>query len=114
MNKKYFRWFIKWYKDYLFDMSIMIMIPNELSNKELLAHSEGNNEDVFIIELFERMPGKEVDCNKLLKEMCEKADECGIKLYVSTTVHKVPNPDGLFAANGFEEFTKLYMFRNPK
>ena len=114
MNKKYFKWFIKWYKDYFFDISIMIMIPNELSDKDILEDVKDQNEDVIIIELFEKMPGKEADLKKLLKEMCEKADEYGIKFYACTVTHKVPNPEGLFVENDFVEFNKNFMFRNPK
>jgi hypothetical protein len=108
-QKKYFKWFIGWYKQYLFDTVVMIFAPNELSPDFM-----ERDEKTFSIEYFEKMNDSQVDLDKMLFDMCSKADELDIKLYLDKNPKKNPTPESIYLKNGFVTYNDIYLVRTPK
>ncbi len=107
--KKYFKWFIKWYKDYLMTTIIMLHAPNELSPEFM-----EQDDKTLSIEHLEQYKS-DVDIDKVLKEMCEKADELQIKLYLDiSSPRKKHIPEIIYFNNGFVPFNETYFVRLPK
>lgn len=115
-NKKYFKWFIKWYKQQIVNdindeasAVIMLHLPNELSPEFM-----ERDDNTFSIECFIGKKAEPKYMENLLTEMCQKADELSIKLYLDKTPRKNPVPDYIFQKNGFLDFNETYYIRTPK
>lgn len=117
MNKKYFKWFLGFYKKQIVDeingepnVIIMLHAPNELSPDFM-----ERNDDILSIEYFEGVRNiKNEDLNSILSEMCQKADELGMTLYLDTKPKKNPTPQNIYDNNGFIPFQNEYFIRKPQ
>ena len=102
--KEFFSWYKDWYKPISGEMNIMFSVPNELHLEELLAMM--TEENVVVMELFEKID-QNIDAKPFMQQICEKADELGIIIYLE------PNPRYKYFAENTEKRNKVskeYLF----
>lgn len=102
--KEFFTWYKNWYKPISGKMNIMFSVPNELHLEELLAMM--TEENVVVMELFEKTD-QNIDAKPYMRQICEKADELGITIYLE------PNPRYKYFAENTEKRNKVskqYLF----
>jgi hypothetical protein len=74
-QSKFYKWFIDWYKTKLDEVTIMISLPNELTPFK-------TDENSVILEVL-RVENKDTNSKQYLKELLDKADEYGVKIYLN-------------------------------
>jgi len=77
--KKFFGWYKDWYKSVQTKIHIMFSVPNELHLEDFLRLIKEQN--VVVLELFEKID-QSTDAKIYLQQICSKADELGISLYL--------------------------------
>lgn len=78
-NKKFINWFVGWYKDAVYKkMNIIMSIPFFDYNYGV---DNVNKNNVVVLDIFEKKDQK-IDAKKYLKEICDKADDYGVIIFL--------------------------------
>ena len=99
-NKAFFKWYISWIKKNTANVFVAISIPNEISSP--IKEDDGHS---VILDVMEKRG--ENNAAKYLKEITNKADEYGVKIYL------IPNPRvyNLKSEEYKKKITKEYLIK---
>lgn len=78
-NKKLINWFVGWYKDDVYKkMNIIVSIPFFDYNYSV---DNVNKDNIVVLDIFEKKD-QNIDAKKYLKEICDKADDYGVIIFL--------------------------------
>lgn len=78
-NKKLINWFVGWYKDDVYKkMNIIVSIPFFDYNYGV---DNVNKDNIVVLDIFEKKD-QNIDAKKYLKEICDKADDYGVIIFL--------------------------------